>query len=988
MPHDFEPLQTAWIAELRSTAHLLRHRPTGARLLSLANDDENKVFGITFRTPPDDSTGVAHILEHSVLCGSRKYPVKEPFVELLKGSLQTFLNAFTYPDKTCYPVASQNLADFYNLIDVYLDAVFHPRLTPEVFGQEGWHYQVAPDGSLSIHGVVYNEMKGAYASPDGLLAEHSQQSLFPDITYGLDSGGHPAHIPDLTFDKFLDFHRRYYHPSNAFIFFSGDDDPDYRLELLSKQLNGFKPLAVSSQVSLQPRFAAPRRVFKSYPVGPGQDDAKRAMLTMNWVVGETVSPADNLAWHVLEYLLIEMPSSPLRKALIDSGLGEDLAGVGLEAELRQMFFSTGLRGMRESDASKVEALVRETLERLVREGAPEDLVQAALNSVEFRLRERNSGRFPRGLAAMLQSLTFWLYDADPLTPLAFEAPLERLKADLAAGRKIFEDLIRRDLLDNPHHSILLLTPDPALGPRMERDEAQRLAGVRGHMDDNALQAVRDQAAKIRNWQETPDDPQALASIPCLTRADLEPKNKSIPKVVLDQAPGRMFFHDQFTSRIVHLDLGLDLRLLPAEDLPLVPLLAKSLAEIGTQKEDFARFATRINRETGGIWHETFTSARRESGQERDGASDNGPAAWLFLRGKAMAPNLTHLLDILRDMLLIPDLGNKQRFLQLLLEEKAGFERMLVPRGHLLVNARLRAGFSAAEWAAEQLGGVSYLFFLRGLLAEVERDWDAVRFRLQNALARLLDRHALVLNVTTEQDVFKGAQQRFVDFLEQLPASRLPSTDQDMALKTWAEHSPLAPQDWEGLSIPAPVNYVGKGKRVDRDLPCSLGAAMVVVRYLRTAWLWEQVRVKGGAYGAFCLFDALTRGLTMVSYRDPHTRRTLDAFDASANYLRGLKLSEDELNKAVIGAIGDLDAHLLPDAKGHMSLRRHLTGQDDAFRQQVRDEILATTALDFTAFADVLEDLARQGRVVIMGGETALNRADRELGRTMSRVGVL
>jgi len=970
MAHDFEPIRTVWIAELDSTAHLFRHRNTGARLLSLVNDDENKVFGITFRTPPDNSTGVAHILEHSVLCGSRKYPVKEPFVELLKGSLQTFLNAFTFPDKTCYPVASQNRTDFYNLIDVYLDAVFHPRLTPEVFSQEGWHYEIGPDDSLSIQGVVYNEMKGAYASPDGLLAEYSQQSLFPGTSYGLDSGGHPAHIPDLTFEDFIRFHERLYHPSNAYIFFSGDDDPEYRLMLLDRQLKEFEHLAVHSVVKNQPPFTEHRRVSRSYPVSPEQAGAGQAMLTMNWVVGETASPTHNLAWQILEYLLIEMPSSPLRKALIDSGLGEDLAGVGLEAELRQMFFSTGLRGMREADAPKVEALVRKTLERLVRDGIPDDLVQAAVNSVEFRLRERNSGRFPRGLAAMLQALTFWLYDADPLAPLAFAGHLDTLKADLAKGRQVLEALIRRDLLDNPHHSVLLLNPDTDLSQRMEQDETERLANIRAQMDNKAVQAIQGQTEKLRIWQETPDSPEALAAIPCLSRADLDRKNNPIPKVVLDRGQGRMLFHDQFTSRIVHLDLGLDLRRLHARDLPLAPILAKALVEIGTQKEDFASLATRINRKTGGIWHETFTSAKHE-------AAIQDPTAWIFLRSKAMASNLDDVLGIYRDMLLFPDLGNRQRFLQLLLEEKAGFERMLVPRGHMLVNARLRAGFSPAEWAAEQLEGVSYLFFLRNLIAEVERDWDAVRSRLQGCLARLLDRESLVLNVTTEETVFTDAHPRLLDFLEQFPPCQ-----------TEAEWAPDWPIDWEGLGITAPVNYVGKGVRVNRELTCSLGAAMVVVRYLRTGWLWEQVRVKGGAYGAFCLFDVLTRGLTLVSYRDPHICQTLDAFDASARYLKNLNPSEAEMNKAVVGAVSDLDTHLLPDAKGHASLRRHLTGQHEAFRQQLRDEILACTARDFTAFADALDSLTQHGRVVVMGGETALNQAVAELGHELRRISVL
>lgn len=977
MPHDFELLRTDWIEELRTEARLYTHRTTGARLLSLVNDDENKVFGITFRTPPEDSTGVAHILEHSVLCGSRKYPVKEPFVELLKGSLQTFLNAFTYPDKTCYPVASQNLTDFYNLIDVYLDAVFHPRLTPEVFGQEGWHYQTAPDGSLFIQGVVYNEMKGAYASPDGLLAEYSQQALFPDITYGLDSGGHPESIPGLTFEAFMNFHRRYYHPSNAFIFFSGDDDPEYRLEVLSRELREFQPLTVASEVALQSGFAAPRRVAKTYPVSLGRDEPNQAMLTMNWVVGETTDPDHNLAWNVLEYLLIEMSSSPLRKALIDSGLGEDLAGVGLETELRQMFFSTGLRGIREADAPKVEALVRDTLQHLVREGIDRELVRAALNSVEFRLRERNSGRFPRGLAAMLQSLSFWLYDADPCAPLAFEAPLQRLKTELNAGRKVFEECISRDLLDNPHHCTLLLTPDPGLGARNEQEETDRLRSVRARMDTDAFQAVQDCATRIRTWQETPDDPQALAFIPGLTKADLEPHNKTIPKAVLDQAPGRMLFHDQFTSRVLYLDLGLDLRRLPAEDLPLVPLLAKALVEIGTDKEDFAQLATRISQKTGGIWSETFTSAMRRPGPPDTSQPDADPAAWLFLRGKSMDGNAPDLLDILQDMLLAPNLGDKQRFIHLLLEEKAGFERMLVPRGHVLVNTRLRSGFSAAEWAAEQLGGVTYLFFLREMQALAEQDWDAVHARLRNVLDRLLDRTSLVVNVTTQQDVFSTAQPYLENFLAGMPAGR--------AQTTWAWP---AATDWEGLGVTAPVNYVGKGVRLPQELPCSLGAAMVVVRYLRTAWLWEQIRVKGGAYGAFCMFDVLSRGLTLVSYRDPHINRTLKAFDASARYLRDLTLSAQELNKAVVGAVGDLDAHLLPDAKGHTSLRRHLTGQDDAFRQQIRDQVLATTAQDFTAFADMLEQLAHNGRAVVMGGAEALDRAEREIGKKLQHTRVL
>jgi len=374
-------------------------------VLSLSNDDDNKVFGITFRTPPTDSTGVAHILEHSVLCGSRKYPVKEPFVELLKGSLQTFLNAFTYPDRTCYPVASQNLQDFYNLIDVYLDAVFYPLLDPFIFKQEGWHVEAeTQDGPFHFKGVVYNEMKGAYSSPDNVLSEYSLQSLFPDNPYGFDSGGNPREIPNLTYEQFKAFHETYYHPSNARIYFYGDDDPEARLRILQGYLDAFEPIQVDSQVKVQPPFKEPRRMERGYMVDEGTPNPK-AMITCNWVLGETAETQKNFSLRILEYILLGMPGSPLRKALIESGLGEDLAGEGLGTELRQIYFSTGLKGIDVINQERVEGLIWETLEKLATKGIDPKTVEAALNTIEFRLRENNTGNFPRGLVLMLRALS-------------------------------------------------------------------------------------------------------------------------------------------------------------------------------------------------------------------------------------------------------------------------------------------------------------------------------------------------------------------------------------------------------------------------------------------------------------------------------------------------------------------------------------------------------------------------------------------------------
>src|SRR5215831_16822364 len=500
--HGFELIREQKVAEINALARHYRHDATGAELLSLVNNDENKVFGVSFATPPKDSTGVAHILEHSVLCGSRKYPIKEPFVELMKSSLNTFLNAMTFPDKTCYPVASQNVQDFYNLIDVYLDAVFFPRLTSQIFQQEGWHYEIdAPDAPLTYKGVVFNEMKGNYSSPDSLLSEFSQRSLYPDITYGVDSGGEPKHIPDLTYEQLKAFHGRYYHPSNAKLFFYGDDDPDERLRLLDARLREFNRITVDALVPLQPRFSAPKRLTHSYPAGeagraPGEP-AKEAMLTVNWMLDEPADVESALALNILEEILVGTPAAPLYKALIDSGFGEALAGRGLDDGLRQPMFSIGLKGIDLSNAERIDALIADTLSGLAHNGIDPLTIEAAVNTVEFRLRENNTGAFPRGIAFMLRALQVWLHGRDPLAPLAFERPLAAIKARLAGDKRYFETLLKQSLIDNPHRTVLMLKPDPDLAERNAQQERVRLEAVRAGMSEGELGALVQATTTLR-----------------------------------------------------------------------------------------------------------------------------------------------------------------------------------------------------------------------------------------------------------------------------------------------------------------------------------------------------------------------------------------------------------------------------------------------------------------------------------------------------------
>jgi Zn-dependent M16 (insulinase) family peptidase len=951
--HGFKLTREQYIPEIKTRAFLYEHVKTGVELLSMSNEDENKVFGISFSTPPPDSTGLPHILEHSVLCGSRKYPVKEPFVELLKGSLKTFLNAMTYPDKTCYPVASQNLQDFYNLIDVYLDAVFYPRLTPFVFQQEGWHYELeAQDAPLRYKGVVYNEMKGAYSSPDNLISEYSFRSIFPDNAYGFDSGGDPKHIPNLTFEQFIDFHKRYYHPSNARVYFYGDDDPERRLFLMDKYLRDFERMEIDSMVRLQRPFKEPRRIIRSFAAGADEGAGLKGMITLNWLLPQGADSGLNLAMHFLEYILLGMPGSPLRKALIESRLGEGLVGIGLGSETRQLYFSTGLKGIDLDNADRIQDLIIRTLTGLADKGIDLNDIEAAVNSIEFSLRENNTGGLPRGLSLMLRAFTTWLYNDDPLALIAFETPLKAVKSAIGANKRFFEDMIRRYFLDNSHRTSLILRPDPDMDRKEREAEEKRLGRAKEDMARDDIEAVISNMKRLKEIQETPDSPEALATIPMLRPSDLDRMNKIIPLESGKGAGTSILYHDLFTNGIAYLDLGFNLHGLAQRYLPYCRLFGRSLIEMGTETDDYVTVSQRISRKTGGIWPVIHTSDVK--GQETG-------ALWLFLRGKAMSLQTEDLIEILRDIILTVRLDNRERFRQIVLEAKAREEQRLVPSGHQVINLRIRSHFSEAGWAAEQISGLSYLFFLRKLSRAVDEDWPAVLGDLREMHRIIVNRNGMLVNATIDEKGWSLFRPQVVSFLDRLPMSEADS----------AEWSPEDRPGFEAMTMPAQVNYVGKGANLYRLGYRFHGSAHVICRFLRNSWLWDRVRVQGGAYGAFCLFDRLSGTVTFVSYRDPNILKTIDVFDQSAEFLKGLELGRDELTKGIIGSIGDMDAYQLPDARGFTSMARVIAGETDDDLQRIREEILGTKAEDFRAFADVLDYVRNNGLIKVLGSQEAI-----------------
>jgi Zn-dependent M16 (insulinase) family peptidase len=966
--YGFDLIEERYLPELKTAGRLYRHAATGARLLSMSNDDENKVFSISFRTTPQDSTGVAHILEHAVLNGSEKYPLKEPFVELIKGSLKTFVNAMTYPDKTVYPVASQNLQDFYNLIDVYMDAVLHPLIPPHILDQEGWHYGLDEDGGeLVFKGVVFNEMKGALSDPDDLLGEVIQQSLFPDNLYRFNSGGDPRNIPDLTYEAFKHFHQTYYHPSNAYIFWYGDDPEEARLQKTADYLAGYTALDVDSAIPLQPALEETIRVIEPYAANGEQEP--RHYVALNWVLGEQNNPEEMYALSVLNHTLVGTQASPLRKALIDSGLGEDLVGGGMSSSLRQVTFATGLKGVREEDVGKVEDLILTTLQELAENGIDPNMLAASLNSVEFSLRENNTGPYPRGLLLMLRALHTWLYDGDPFAPLAYEASLTAIKQAAGSEPRFFESMIERYFLHNPHRSVVVLSPDSELNQRKEAEEKARLRAAGQNIGPEGMAGVRERAEKLKQIQETPDPPEALAALPTLTLADLDREIKPIPleKQQIDGVP--VLYHDLFTNGIVYLDLSFDLSGVPQELLPYLSLFAGGLVKMGTESEDYVRLSQRIGRYTGGVSPSLMLQHKFQS---------DDLVARLVVRSKAMVDKTAEMLAILREILLTADFDQPERFRQVLQERKARMESSLIPAGHAVVSRRLQASQSLAGWLEEQFHGLESLFFTRRLLEEIETDWPAVAARFRTLRDLIVRRGTLLLNVTLDRGNFSLVKPLLAEFAGAFP-------DRELPLAAWM---PAAGPAREGLTIPAQVNYVGKGDNLYRLGYRPHGSINVIRKYLGTTYIWEKVRVQGGAYGGFISHDVFSGAFNFISYRDPNLNGTLANFDGTAGFLRRLALSDLELARAIIGTIGDLDAYQLPDAKGYSSMVHHLTGYSDAVRQQRRDEVLATSAADFTALAEVLEQVQTSGRVAVLGSSEAILRASQENGADFTMTAVL
>ncbi|CAA7400918.1 unnamed protein product [Spirodela intermedia] len=853
----FKKISEEVIDECKSTAVLYEHLKIGAEIMSLTNDNENKVFGIVFQTPPKDSTGIPHILEHSVLCGSKKYPLKEPFVELLKSSLHTFLNAFTYPDRTCFLVASTNLKNFYNLVDVYLDAVFFPKCVEDfqTFQQEGWHYELNdPSEEISFKGVVLNEMKGVYLEPDNILGRVCQQ-----VTHS---------------QKLLLSYRthKYYHPSNAKIWFYGDDDSNECFRILSAYLDQYDKSPVSNESRIEPQklFLTPVRVIVKYP---------------------TLDLETELALCFLDHLLLGTPASPLRRILLESRLRDAIVGNGVEDELLQPQFSTRLKGVSEDDVQKVEELIMSTLKNLAAEGFGSEAVDL----------ENNTGSFPRGLSLMLRSII------------------------VAEGSKaVFCPLIEKLILNNAHCVTIEMQPDPNKESQDKAVERQILEKVKSSMTQEDLVELVCGTRELRLRQETPDPPEAL-------------KFNGV----------KVLQHDLFTNDVLYLEVVFDLCHLRQDLLQLIPLFCQSLLEMGTRDLDFVQLNQLVGRKTGGISIYPFTSSVREKAD---------PCFHVIVHGKAMGERVEDLFSLIRCILQDVQFTDQQRFEQLVSQSKAGMESCLRGSGDAIAATRMDAKLNAARWISEQLGEISYLEFLRDLEKRVDKEWPAISSSLDAIRSCLLSREGCIVNMTADGKILTESSKYLAEFIDAIPSVPSPGTT------TWS--SLLSP-----MKEAIVVNYVGKAANIYE----------AGYQLHGNSYLWDRIQVSGGAYSTYSTLDTDSGVFSDMSSRDLNLLKTVDVYDATANFLRELELDDNTLTKAIIKAIGDVDPYQLPKAKGYSSLMRHLLGITEEERQIRHEEILSTSMKHFREFADAIEVVKDKGVVVAVASIDDVAKANEEKG---------
>ncbi len=954
---EYEILDEHRVEDVQSDGFILRHKKSGARIAILSNNDDNKVFYIGFRTPPEDETGVPHIIEHTTLCGSKKFPVKDPFIELAKGSLNTFLNAMTYPDKTVYPVASCNDQDFKNLMDVYLDAVFNPNITKyeEIFKQEGWHYELTgKDDELKINGVVYNEMKGAYSSPDEVLSSQIYRSLFPGNTYSKDSGGNPEYIPKLTYEAYLDFYHKYYHPSNSYIYLYGDMDVVERLEWLDKEyLSQYEYKKVNSEINKQPAFDEIKNVEAQYSITMDDSQENKTYLSYNRVVGDTLDKMLYQAFDVLDYALVSSPGAPVKQALIDAGIGDDVYG-SYDAGILQPVFSFVAKNANTSQADEFESIIENTLKEVVKTGINKESLLAGINSSEFKFREADFGQFPKGLLFGLNCLDSWLFDdMKPFIHLECLDTFAKLRR--AVDTDYFEKLIQEYLLDNTHGSSVTVKPKRGLGNEKEEALAKELSDYKASLSDEEITKLVEDTEHLKKYQEEPSSDEDLRKLPMLTRADMKKNAMPFSNIEDELLDVKVVRHDIESNGIDYISFLFDAGDFEQSELGYLGFFTNALGLVSTEKYSYTDLANATNIYTGGI--STGTASHPD-------IKDRNNFVFKFeVKLKVLEKNLDKALELMEQMLLTSDFTDTKRLGELVAQIKARLQANLSSSGHLVAAMRSMSSFSRYALYQDELKGIAFYRSICRIEKELSESPERVSDKLAAIAKKLFARNRMLISFTGNNEAYGNAKPSLEKVIAGFNKMSTIGKQAEVHFNTAKEAFVDASQ----------IQYVAK----TGDFVCEgyeyTGALRLLRIILSYDYLWINVRVKGGAYG--CMNTFLRSGESyFVSYRDPNLSDTLDVYDRIPEYIKSFSPDERDMTKYIIGTFSALDTPMNPEAKGSRSLSAYLEGITYEQIQKERDEILNAQPEDIRRLADLVEAVLKKDSICVIGNENMIKES--------------
>lgn len=944
------------LKEVNGYGYILSHNKTKARVAVIENDDTNKVFTIGFRTPPADDTGVPHITEHSVLCGSRKFPVKDPFVELCKGSLNTFLNAMTYSDKTVYPLASLNEKDFHNLMHVYMDAVFYPDMyeKKEIMMQEGWHYEIDEEtGELTYNGVVFNEMKGVYSSPEQQLYRIIEKSLLPHTAYGFESGGDPEAIPNLTQEDFIAFHKRYYHPSNSYIYLYGDMDAAEELTFIDEEyLQNFDYAEIDSALTDEPAFEKPVTERAYYSISENESEQDNTYLAYNMVIGTSADKKLCAAFAILEYALLSAPGAPLKKALIDAGLGKDILS-SFDDGIKQPNFSIIAKNANAEDLERFIQVLEDTLASIVEQGMDKKSLLAAINYFEFKHKEGNFGRFPKGLMLGLNAFSTWLYDdAAALDLFSLNDVYDALKQDVETG--YFEALIRQYILQNTHKSYCLLMPKKGLNNEIAEREKARLAAYKETLSAADIEEIRANMMHLKEYQSSGDAEEDLKKIPMLAIDDIEKHAKKINNRILEIEHVKVLSHDIFTNGITYLSLNFCMDDIDYDKFPVIALLTEIFKYVDTEHFSYSELSNEIDLYTGGIGFSTTVTNKKEYG---------GYVTHFVVSAKMLDAQLDKAMELVEEILFTSKLSDKKRLKEIIAETRAAMKDDLLANGHTTAAGRATAYISKIGVVKELTEGVDYYMYLSDLDDHFEERYEGLAADLQETLGQLLRRDSLLVNFTSDKKPEDTLTESLTRFSCKL-STRLAFEN--------VKEIPVVKKN-EGFKTASQVQYVATaGNFCERGYEYT-GALNVLQCIFSYDYLWINVRVKGGAYGCMCSFNR-SGNAYFTSYRDPNLLETYEIYKEAPDYVRSFEADERDMTKYIIGAISRIDAPLTPSADGNFSLICYLMGIDDADLQRTRDEVLGATPEVIRGLAGYVEAAVDGGVICAIGDEARIEDA--------------